>query len=242
MGLNRKSGHWQFFIWWVIGSAVGWMVGMLVFPSMIVVFVIRELGWASLSIGLAGIGIVTGVLTGAVQSIALRTWTKKPRRWVFATTLGMIVGWEVAYPLTFFALAPSSNSLEENAVRGAVLGATIGIAVGIAQWSVLRERIHHAALWLLVSPLAWSSGLALSIAAANPMSLLLLAPIAPMADEMLQLTVTFTITGTLVGAIGGVVTGIVLLLQRSNMHPVPQSADGWAQHALQSLVNSTERS
>jgi hypothetical protein len=40
-------------------------------------------------------------------------------------------------------------------------GVVIGTMTGLAQWVILRKEVHWAGWWIVISALAWTTGLAL---------------------------------------------------------------------------------
>jgi hypothetical protein len=59
-------------------------------------------------------------------------------KWVFATTLGWLLGLALSQVL--------------------VAEAAIGFFIGLLQWVVLRPQIHHAGQWIVTSAIGWAAG------------------------------------------------------------------------------------
>jgi serine/threonine-protein kinase len=107
------------------------------------------LGWLMGRIFFQGIPVVfSGVAVAAFQWAVLYKRIPKSWRWLVVSSLGWIVGY-VLY-LIFF----SAN-------LALLLGPAVGGAVGIAQWFLLRKEVDWAGWWIIISILAWTTGLTL---------------------------------------------------------------------------------
>ena len=107
------------------------------------------LGWLLGSIFFQGIPvIVSGVAVAAFQWAVLYKRIPNAWRWVIVSSLGWIVGYILF--VVFFA-----SGLEF------LLGPVVGGAVGIAQWLLLRKEVDWAGWWIILSILAWTTGLTL---------------------------------------------------------------------------------
>jgi hypothetical protein len=94
--------------------------------------------------GLAASGIAIGVL----QWVVLQQRITRGRGWILASVAGWTAGWLIALiavPSDFRVLA----------------GIVLGVTVGAAQWLVLRREVHLAGWWIIISPLAWATGMGL---------------------------------------------------------------------------------
>jgi hypothetical protein len=69
--------------------------------------------------------------------------------WVAATCSGLALGNTVGVVL---------NGSETGIGDLLYIGVTAGICVGAAQWTLLRERLRLAGVWVVVSALAWPLG------------------------------------------------------------------------------------
>jgi hypothetical protein len=104
------------------------------------------LGWLLLSaIALVAAGVGTGVL----QSLVLYRRIPRAWCWILATAVGWLAGLAIA-----IVVVPPGFGL----LSGAVIGAT----TGTAQWRLLRPQVHWAGWWIVVSALAWATGLSLA--------------------------------------------------------------------------------
>jgi hypothetical protein len=99
--------------------------------------------------------VTAGVLAGALQCVVLVHRIPRAWRWMLATA----VGWLAGVLIVVFA-----------AGTGILAGLVIGASTGTAQWMLLRREVHWAGWWIVVSSLAWATGLSL---APNPESVLL---------------------------------------------------------------------
>jgi hypothetical protein len=96
------------------------------------------LGWR-----LLGLEIVAGVVIGLLQGVALIRVVPRPDYWMLASALGWAFSW--------FAVI-ANPSLRFGGLGGAILGA----GTGIAQWLVLRNWVHRAWWWIIISTLGWA--------------------------------------------------------------------------------------
>ena len=91
--------------------------------------------------------IVSGVAISTLQGVVLYKRIHKAWRWAILGSVGWITGY-ILYVLIF-----SSNT-------GVLVGPIIGGVVGIAEWSLLRREFGWAGWWIIISILAWTTGLA----------------------------------------------------------------------------------
>ena len=104
------------------------------------------LGWLIGNIFFQGLPtIISGVIIAAMQSFVLFKRIQKAWRWVILSFLGWIGGYILV--IIFF---PRMNFL---------IGPVVGGAVGIMQWLLLRNEVDWAAWWILISLIAWTTGL-----------------------------------------------------------------------------------
>jgi serine/threonine-protein kinase len=107
------------------------------------------LGWILGSLLFAGIPVViSGVTIAAFQWAVLYKRIPNAWRWVVASSIGWIAGY------TFYLLIFAEN-------LGILLGPVLGGVVGIAQWFLLRKEVDWAGWWIVISLLAWTTGLTL---------------------------------------------------------------------------------
>ena len=104
------------------------------------------LGWLIGNIFFKGIPIIiSGVLIAALQWAVLFKRIQKAWQWIVLSTLGWIGGY------IFSVLFLPNMSL--------LVGPMLGGAVGVMQWLLLRKEVHWAGWWILISILAWTTGL-----------------------------------------------------------------------------------
>ena len=94
-------------------------------------------------------GLLAGAVVGAAQWLMLRHYLGIDAAWVVATASGLALGNAVGVVLT--GAGTSINDL-------LAIGAAAGISVGVAQWTLLRERLRYAGLWVVVLAIAWPLG------------------------------------------------------------------------------------
>ena len=125
MNTERAKVGWDLWLWWMLASAGGSVVGAIV----------------SEAVGVS----VLGVTIGTAQWFILRRHVARAGWWVLAST----VIWSVV-PVIIWAVVPViSGAVGMAAVRGALLGALIGTA----QWLILQWQIPRAGWWVLANTL-----------------------------------------------------------------------------------------
>lgn len=107
------------------------------------------LGWLLGSLLFSGIPIViAGVAVAAFQWAVLYKRIHKAWRWAIFSSLGWIVGY-----ILFVVFFPAD--------MGFLAGPMLGGSVGIVQWLLLRKEVDWAGWWIIISILAWTTGLVL---------------------------------------------------------------------------------
>jgi len=107
------------------------------------------LGWVLGRFLLPNISFVTiGIGMGVLQWLVLQHRLRKAWRWIIATTLGWLLG-------STLILASLPEGMDFLA------GVIIGITTGTAQWLVLRREFYWAGWWIVISVIAWTTGMAL---------------------------------------------------------------------------------
>jgi hypothetical protein len=145
-----------------------------------------SLGWVLSQLLLPSIGpVIAGFAIGIMQWFVLRDRIRKSWRWSLATGFG----WAIGVGFVLFAI-PDEYSFP--------FGIIVGSTTGIAQWLILRREIYYSGWWILISIIAWFTGLS-------------------MVPGLLT-------TGTLAGLLTGI--AIELLLRNtkptSNLQPEPE--------------------
>jgi hypothetical protein len=104
-------------------------------------------GWILGSFFAPGVSLVaTGIATGVLQWLVLKQRIPRAYRWIPATAIGWIAGGAIGS----FALP---------AELGFLSATLLGTATGLAQWVIIRQEVHWAGWWPLVSAVAWTTGL-----------------------------------------------------------------------------------
>jgi hypothetical protein len=106
------------------------------------------MGWLFGWLLLPAIALVTaGVGASIVQCLVLVRRIPRAWRWILATTIGWLAGLAIVIPL---------------AGMGLFSGMVIGATAGTAQWLLIRKEVHWAGWWIVISALAWATGLSLA--------------------------------------------------------------------------------
>ncbi|NLF12894.1 MAG: hypothetical protein GX597_13980 [Anaerolineaceae bacterium] len=108
------------------------------------------LGWLLGSLLFTNLALVpAGVGVAAMQSFVLHHRIPRAWRWFLATS----TVWLVVSTL-LLAMVPAP-------LQGLVGGVILGPTLGLAQWLLLRHEVLWAGWWIVVSTMAWITGLAL---------------------------------------------------------------------------------
>jgi hypothetical protein len=108
------------------------------------------LGWVIGSLFFNGIPVIaSGVAIAALQWAVLYKRIPKAWRWAVTSALGWIAGYAL-----FVILIPQN--------LGFLLGPALGGLVGTLQWRILKGEVDWAGWWIIISILAWTTGLILA--------------------------------------------------------------------------------
>ncbi len=92
--------------------------------------------------------IVLGIGIGVLQGFVLQSYLSKFWNWIIATSLGWALGSSVI-------LVGGLSSMD------LIAALLIGITTGTAQWLVLRKELRWSGWWIMISIVAWTSGMVL---------------------------------------------------------------------------------
>ena len=105
------------------------------------------LGWTFGNLFFNGIPIImSGAIVAAFQSVVLYKRIQKAWRWAVLSSLGWITG----YLLALFFLPTNMGFLS---------GGIVGGTVGLVQWHILRMEVEWSGWWVIISIMAWTTGL-----------------------------------------------------------------------------------
>jgi len=90
--------------------------------------------------------VISGVAIAAFQWSVLYKRIHAAWRWLLLSSLGWVVGY------ILFVIFFSAN-------LKILFGVVIGGTLGIFQWSILRKEFNLAGWWIIISTLAWTTGL-----------------------------------------------------------------------------------
>jgi hypothetical protein len=92
--------------------------------------------------------VVIGIGVGVLQGFVLQHRLPVAWRWIPATTLG----WSIGAGLVFVFVPDGMDFLA---------GLMIGAIVGLAQWVILKGEVQWSAWWIVISIVAWTTGIGL---------------------------------------------------------------------------------
>ena len=105
------------------------------------------LGWLVGNLFFNGIPvIISGVAIAGLQWTVLYKRIQKAWRWAIYSSLGWIAGY-----IFFVVFVPAS--------LGFLLGPLMGGVAGSVQWFLLRKEVDWAGWWIIISVLAWTTGI-----------------------------------------------------------------------------------
>lgn len=92
--------------------------------------------------------LISGVAVAAFQWLVLFKRIQKAWRWAIFSSLGWITGY-----IVFVIILPAN--------LGFLLGPLLGGVIGFVQWLLLRKELDWAGWWIIISIIAWTTGLTL---------------------------------------------------------------------------------
>ncbi|MGH2621769.1 MAG: hypothetical protein ACRDHG_14540 [Anaerolineales bacterium] len=161
----RPIVGWNFWIRWLVASAVGSGVGVV---SWVSVGSMAEALGITPQAGISGalipglVGAAFGAPSGIAQWIVLRRHVQLAGRWVTATTLGYAAVFLLG-SLFFSGEGAVDLPPGQQVLLGGLLGAAVAIPPSILQWLlVLRTQLPRAGTWIVASLFSWALGFAVS--------------------------------------------------------------------------------
>ena len=156
---NNGRPRWFFYTAWVALSAISipiaWVIAWALVSQVekVVGGTIQVGGYTRITEDFLSSYIlfpVLGLLAGFLQYLLLRRHLPRMGWWIAATTLGLLLGL-VGGRL----LSRTLYSTLDKVWFGTLMTILIGGSMGLAQWLVLRQRVRHAAWWILANVLGW---------------------------------------------------------------------------------------
>ncbi len=189
---------WQRWWWYttaaeIVGFALPALTGLVAW----------RLGWAPIPFYIAMVvaGAGEGALLGGGQRLALRPVLPVGRRWVTRTSLAAAGAWSIGMlPSTLIDL---SVPVWLTVLATVPLAPLVLLSIGIAQWSVLRDLLPDAGLWIPANAVAWLLALPPTFVAPA-----LVPPGAPLAVHV----GAWLAAGAIMAAVVAAVTGLALIL------------------------------
>lgn len=109
--------------------------------------VATSMGWVLGRVLMPALSLVmTGVAMAILQWLVLQSRIVRHVHWLALSVAGWAAG-------GLFVLVAVPIELD------VLTGPAFGAATGFAQWLVLRREVHWSGWWLVVMPLAWTTGL-----------------------------------------------------------------------------------
>ncbi len=155
MTVEDNRVGWRFWLWWVLASTVGWLLGFLV--GFIGGHAVEEI---LPSYGNAAIGAGLGAGVGIMQWLILRRQVSRAGWWVLASIVGLAVAPVVGTAVALaggYSITPESFGV---LVGWIVVAAVGGAMAGIMQWLILRRQVSRAGWWVLASTVGWGVSVA----------------------------------------------------------------------------------
>lgn len=149
---------WGFWLYWVLFSAAGIILGFLIGFALasIITGDDIEIGVLRGIIGYSMLGAGIGSMVGLMQRIVLRQYVSRSGWWVLASTAGFAVAFGGGYGVAVVALGYSDSPGNLAVLLGYTVVVAFGGAVaGILQWLVLRGQVSRAGWWVVASIVGW---------------------------------------------------------------------------------------
>ncbi len=145
---ERKVERNEFGLWlgWTLATALGMVIGYL--PLALLV------GQIDLGLARVIVPIISGILLGFAQWLALRPYVVQSHGWI----INHAAGWVVGFTLGLFLV----QLLSKTAIGMLIGFIGFGVIVALFQFPVLRREIPHLAPWILANIVAWTLGAYLS--------------------------------------------------------------------------------
>lgn len=157
---NRKP-KWFFYPGWVVLSAISFPIAFVIY--WVLISQINKAVGSTIQVG--GQPRITedfllpyilwpaaGLVTGLLQYLLLRRCLQRMGWWIAATTLGLLLGLigDRLLSRTLYGTLDVDSIWFET-----LMTALVGGSMGLAQCLVLRQRVRHAAWWVLANVLGW---------------------------------------------------------------------------------------
>lgn len=150
---DAKVKRNEFGLWlaWTLATGLGMLIGYLPLVALV--------GSIELGIVRVAVPLVTGIVLGLAQWLALGPYVAKSHDWI----LNHAAGWVVGFSLGMFLVQLLSRT-----PLGMLAGfLCFGAIVALFQFPVLRREIPHLSAWVAVNVLGWTLGAYLSQVAAG---------------------------------------------------------------------------
>lgn len=159
MVTNNRRPRWFFYPAWVALSAISIPIAGVIAWALIAQ--VEKVVGGTIQVGghtritedyLSSYALlpILGLLAGFLQYLLLRRHLPRMGWWIVATTLGLLLGLAGNRLLSRTLL-----STLDSMWFGIVMTVLIGGSMGLVQWLVLRQRVRHAAWWILANVLGW---------------------------------------------------------------------------------------
>ena len=150
---DAKVARNEFGLWlaWTLATGLGMLLGYLPLVALV--------GSIDLGIVRVAVPLVTGIVLGLAQWLALGPYVAKSHDWI----LNHAAGWVVGFSLGLFVVQLLSRT-----PLGMLVGfLCFGAIVALFQFPVLRREIPHLSAWVAINMLGWTLGAYLSQLAAG---------------------------------------------------------------------------
>lgn len=181
-----KRNEFGLWISWTLATGLGMLLGYLPLALLI----------GSMDLGLARVlvPILTGILLGLAQWLALRPYVAKSHDWI----LNHAAGWVVGFGIGMFIVQWLSKT-PVGMLAGFIC---FGAIVALFQYPILRREIPHLGTWVIVNVLGWTLGAYISQLAAGIF----------FNSKVLPTTVTSVLVSVgITGLVAGAITAVGLI-------------------------------
>ncbi len=146
---------WTFWLKWVLLSISGWFV-VTILTMLLPINLAESMSDIAFYFIWALALLTLGGVIAAAQWLILRQYFTGAMRWIVVSSVGMMVGQMVAFPLKLrdIYIGTSGFQLDEIAY-----GAVLGVFLGAVQWLVMRTWVPSAGWWVISSAVGWTLGM-----------------------------------------------------------------------------------
>lgn len=155
---DSPINSWQHAAEWILLSSAGWAAAA--WATTTTLGVARALWPANVATTAYAISVMASAIAIALlQWVVIRSVTPLLGRWLFASSIGLVLATVVPMPLKLLDWHIGASRLQwDELLYGFVFGALLGAGQGLALWG----RSRRLAIWIVCSALGWAFATAIT--------------------------------------------------------------------------------